>query len=119
MKSLLKGISLTSENPEATATFYRTVAGLMLEQIGDVNGFRYWKVDQDGMQLAIHDAKAFAVYTFPARSDSNVTHLYFQIQNHEQFLLHLANLNLTPNAIDAVVVTVTDPDGRKVMFGTA
>ena len=36
-----------------------------------------------------------------------------------QLLAHLASLGVAPCSTDDVVVTVVDPDGRKVMFGTA
>lgn len=71
------------------------------------------------MQLAIHDAKAFAEYAYPPLSNSNLTHLYFKIEDQRTFLAHLESLGIMPLAIDDVVVTVTDPDGRNVMFGTA
>jgi hypothetical protein len=71
------------------------------------------------MQLAIHDAKAFADHTYPALAASNLTHLYFKIEDHKAFQTHLASLGLSPLAVDDVVVTVVDPDGRKVMFGRA
>lgn len=34
------------------------------------------------------------------------------------FIGHLGGLAIEPLAADDVVVTVADPDGRKVMFGT-
>jgi hypothetical protein len=116
---LLRGIFLTSEHPGVTAEFYQNVAGLDLEQIGSPETYVYWKLDQEGMQLAIHDAQAFAEYAFPGRSESNVTHLYFKIESQSQFLTRLHELGLTPTATNDVVVTVRDPDGRQVMFGTA
>jgi hypothetical protein len=119
MNAKLRGVFLTSESPEQTATFYRTVAGLDLEQVGDLSTYAYWKLDRDGMQLAIHDAEKFAEYSHPPRRDSNVTHLYFKIENQAAFLEHLRQLNVTPSDADDVVVTVVDPDGRHVMFGTA
>lgn len=119
MKPLLRGVFLTSERPEVTAKFYHDVANLELERIGGPGGHVYWKVDRDGLQLAIHDAAAFADYTNPARPDSNLTHLYFKIEDQQQFLEHLKCLSVSPYATDDVVITLTDPDGRKVMFGTA
>ncbi len=71
------------------------------------------------MQLAIHDAKAFAGYAYPAVSGSNLTHLYFKIEDQKAFLAHLDRLGVPLLSVDDVVVTVADPDGRKVMFGTA
>ncbi len=119
MKTLLRGIFLTSERPEATARFYQDVAGLELEQVGNAGGYIYWRIDTDGLQLAIHDAAAFAEYAHPARPDSNLTHLYFKIENQAQLSEHLGRLGVEPYATDDVVITLTDPDGRKVMFGTA
>jgi C4-dicarboxylate-specific signal transduction histidine kinase len=78
MSPALRGIFLTSKEPELTAKFYRDVAGLELEQIGDSEEYVYWKVDKAGLQA----------------------------------------LRITPYATDDDVVTVADPDGRKVMFGT-
>lgn len=119
MKAAFRGIFLTSEKLVLTAKFYREVAGLDLEQIGEEGGYVYWKIDANGVQLAIHGAKEFSDYTYPARSDSNVTHLYFKVASQEEFLEHLASLGIAPYGTDDVVVTVVDPDGRKVMFGTA
>jgi predicted enzyme related to lactoylglutathione lyase len=119
MSPVLRGVFLTSDDPAGTAAFYRDVANLELEQIGDEGGYVYWKIDKQGLQLAIHDAKPFTEYTHPVIRESNVTHLYFKIENQERFLEHLKSLNVTPYATDEVVVTITDPDGRKVMFGTA
>ena len=90
-----------------------------LELVGDPAAYAYWKVGRDGVQLAIHDARLFSTYTYPSRADSNVTHLYFKIQSMPQFLEHLEHSGITPAATDDVVVTVADPDGRMVMFGTA
>lgn len=119
MKVVLRGIFLTSETPEQTAKFYEDVASLELERVGSAGGYVYWKYDKGGLQLAIHDARQFAKYTHPAHPDSNLTHLYFKIDNQESFLEHLKSLGIMPYAADDVVITVTDPDGRKVMFGTA
>ena len=119
MKSVLRGIFLTSETPALTAGFYRDIAGLDLQQIGQAGEYLYWKIDHHGMQLAIHDARLFAEYTHPVCVQSNVTHLYFKIESQSDFLQHLQNSNVTPHSVDEVVVTVVDPDGRKVMFGTA
>ena len=116
---VLRGIFLTSEAPAKTAQFYRDVAGVDLEQVGNPDTYAYWRIDRAGLQLAIHDAKAFAGYTYPARPDSNLTHLYFQIPSQTDFLAHLDRLEIMPLLRDDVVVTVVDPDGRKVMFGTA
>jgi hypothetical protein len=119
MQPLLRGIFLTSDHPAATAAFYREVARLPVEKVGKEPDYVYWKYDSHGMQLAIHDARQFAVYTNPPVTDSNVTHLYFKIASQEQFLAHLESQGITPFSADDVVVTVIDPDGRKVMFGTA
>lgn len=114
----LRGIFLTSESPAKTAKFYCEVAGLELDQVGD-GAYIYWKIDKGGIQLAIHDAKEFSDYSFPASSNSNVSHLYFKIDNQATFLGRLERLGVKPYSVDDVVVTVEDPDGRKVMFGTA
>jgi len=84
-----------------------------------VDEYQYWKIDNDGIQIAIHDAKSFAEYAHPPRSESNLTHLYFKVANQQHFLEHLEKIGVTPFCSDDVVVTVIDPDGRKVMFGTA
>lgn len=115
----LRGIFLTSEQPEACARFYIDVAGLELERVGTERVYVYWKVDRDGLQLAIHDAKAFSTYTHPVARASNVTHLYFKIADQAAFVAHLEALGVVPALVDDVVVTVADPDGRMVMFGTA
>ncbi len=115
----LRGIFLTSDQPARTARFYRDVAGMALEEINHEGGYVYWKLDDGRLQIAIHDAKAYADYTFPPERGSNLTHLYFQIPDQGGFIERLAELDLTPHALDEVVVTVVDPDGRKVMFGTA
>lgn len=119
METSFRGVFLTSENPEAAATFYRQVALFPLEAIGEEGGYIYWRLDRNGMQLAIHDAKAFASYAYPPVSGSNLTHLYFKIDDQKAFLTHLERLGVSPLSVDEVVVTVADPDGRTVMFGTA
>jgi len=119
MRSMFRGVFLTSLNPASSAEFYRDVAGLPLDEMGGSGGYTYWRLDRDGIQLAIHDAEAFADYASPPNPDSNLTHLYFTIEDREAFLRHLGARGLTPLKIDEVVVTVVDPDGRKVMFGTA
>jgi catechol 2,3-dioxygenase-like lactoylglutathione lyase family enzyme len=116
---VLRGIFLTSERPEETSRFYEQVAGLPLEIVGVEGQYVYWKLDGDGLQLAIHDAAKFAAYTHPARPESNLTHLYFKIDDQPAFLKHLEQHSIAPALIDDVVVTVRDPDGRMVMFGTA
>lgn len=115
----LRSVFLTSENPEAAARFYEQVAQLPMEKVGAEGGYVYWRLDRDGMQLAIHDAKAFADYAHPALPNSNLTHLYFSIEDQPGFLAHLESLGFASYAKDDIVVTVVDPDGRKVLFGTA
>jgi len=90
-----------------------------MEKVGVEGGYGYWRLDRDRMQLAIHDAKAFADYAHPALPNSNLTNLYFSIEDQIRFLAHLESLGLAPDATDHVVVTVVDPDGRKVLFGIA
>jgi hypothetical protein len=119
MKATFRGVFLTSEQPEKTAGFYRDVGGLTLETVGEGGPYVYWRIDADGMQIAIHDANAFVDYSHPAFAGSNLTHLYFRIADLQAFLAQLDVLGLQPYAIDDVVVTVIDPDGRKVLFGTA
>jgi hypothetical protein len=114
-----RGVFLTSENPEATARFYEQVASLPMEAVGKKGEYIYWRLDRDGMQLAIHDAKAFAPYTYPVQAGSNLTHLYFKIEDRQRFLAHLSSLGIKAWSVDDVVITIVDPDGRKVMFGTA
>jgi catechol 2,3-dioxygenase-like lactoylglutathione lyase family enzyme len=119
MQVSFRGIFLTSGRPAATADFYREVAGQPLEAVGEEGQYIYWRLDRDGMQLAIHDATAFASYTHPPLAGSNLTHLYFKIDDRDAFLARLTTLGVEPLSVDDVVVTVIDPDGRKVMFGTA
>lgn len=119
MNATFRGVFLTSKEPAATARFYRDVAGLELEQIGSGGEYVYWRVDKNGLQFAIHDSQKFAQYTHPPRAESNLTHLYFQVDSQDAFLDRLAVLKVKPQSTDEVVVTVLDPDGRKVMFGTA
>jgi predicted enzyme related to lactoylglutathione lyase len=119
MATKFRGVFLTSEAPEATAAFYERVAALPLEVVGSPGEYRYWRLDQDGMQLAIHDAGAFSTYAHPPVPGSNLTHLYFRIADRGAFLAHLDRLGIRSAFVDDVVVTVTDPDGRQVLFGTA
>ena len=118
MKAKFRGIFLTAENPAVTAKFYREVAGLSLEESGEDKA-RYWKVDEAGMQLAIHSARLFAEYAYPPEVKSNLTHLYFKIAEQKAFYTHLKKLGVAVYCADEVVITVLDPDGRKVMFGIA
>jgi catechol 2,3-dioxygenase-like lactoylglutathione lyase family enzyme len=118
MSTVFRGVFLTSDAPEATAEFYRDIAGLDLEAVTE-GDYTYWRVDRDGVQLAIHDAEAFADYAHPPEPDSNLTHLYFRIDDRDAFLARLRGRSAEVVAVDDVVVTVRDPDGRKVMFGVA
>jgi len=119
MVATFRSVFLTSEKPEVTARFYQQVALLPLETAGTPGQYVYWRLDRDGMQLAIHEARAFADYSYPPLAGSNLTHLYFRIEDREAFLAHLEGLQIRPVAVDDVTVTVVDPDGRRVMFGTA
>jgi hypothetical protein len=119
VKTRLRGLFLTSEHPDLTARFYRDIAGLSLEQVSTADGYIYWKLNDPNLQLAIHAAKGFADYTYPAVRASNLTHLYFQIPDRAAFLALLKHSNLEPCCMDDLVVTVIDPDGRRVLFGTA
>lgn len=87
MTASFRGVFLTSNHPEATATFHRAVAGIPLETV-IAGEYTYWRVDRDGMQLAIHDAQAFAEYAYPPEPGSNLTHLYFTIDDRGAFLDH-------------------------------
>ena len=114
-----RGVFLTGDDPGTTAAFYRDVAGPPIESVGAAGEYVYWRMDRDGMQIAIHDAAAFADHSHPPNPDSNVTHRYFTIEDQRAFVSHLDALGVTPVSVDDVVVTVIDPDGRRVMFGTA
>ncbi len=118
MEAAFRGVFLTSRTPETTAHWYHEVGGLPLETTGE-GSYTYWRLDNGSMQLAIHDAAAFADYTDPPNIESNLTHLYFTIPDRDHFLAHLNGLGISPFTADDVVVTVTDPDGRRVLFGTA
>jgi hypothetical protein len=114
-----RGIFLTSAEPEKTASFYQDVALLTLESVGEPGQYVYWKLDRDGIQIAIHDARLFAGYAYPPVAESNLTHIYFKINDLGEFRAHLERMHVTPVAEDDVTVTVVDPDGRNVLFGTA
>ena len=114
-----RGVFLTSEQPDVTARFYRDVARVAIEEVDSAGTYRYWKYDDGQIQIAIHDARAFADYAFPPRTDSNVTHMYFHIADHAAFLEQLRMQHIEPKAVDPVVITLVDPDGRIVLFGTA
>ena len=118
MESRFRGVFLTCADAEVTADFYRDVAGVPLEAVGS-DEYTYWMLDLDGVQIALHDAKAFADYSFPPNPESNLTHLYFRIPDLQAFLNHVQDVGASLIDVDEVVATVEDPDGRKVMFGTA
>ena len=121
MESTFRGVFLTCTDAEATAAFYRKIAGLPLTTEGDEE-YSYFVVEAGetgGVQLALHSAEAFADYAFPPVAESNLTHLYFRIPDQAEFLERIKNAGTPLVAVDDVVVTVEDPDGRKVMFGTA
>ena len=118
MRTTFRGVFLTCADTEATAAFYRKLAGLALVEAGNED-YSYWVMDADGVQIALHDAEAFADYSSPPVSGSNLTHLYFRITDQQDFLAEVRRLGALIIDVDDVVVTVEDPDGRKVMFGTA
>lgn len=118
MESTFRGVFLTCTDAEATAAFYRDLAGLSLETAGN-DDYTYFVFEVDGVQIAFHGAEAFADYAFPPLPESNLTHLYFRIPDQQEFLERVQHLGAPLIEVDEVVVTVEDPDGRKVMFGTA
>ena len=118
MESTFRGVFLTCTDAEATAAFYRDIADLPLETAGDEN-YTYFILETGGVQLALHPAEAFADYAFPPVVESNLTHLYFRVPDQAEFLERIGRADVPLIAVDDVVVTVEDPDGRKVMFGTA
>ena len=119
MKVNLRGVFLTSEKFEETSRFYREVVGIPLEMVGNKGEYVYQRHDHNDMQIAIHDSAAFADYTHMPLAESNLTHVYFKIDDQKTFLAKLENMGISPFNVDDVVVTVIDPDGRKVMVGTA
>ncbi len=50
-----RGVFLTSGNPTSTANFNDEVAELALEEV-QMGVYNYWRVDCDGVRMAIHDA---------------------------------------------------------------
>lgn len=118
MQSQFRGVFLTCKDAEATADFYRDVAGVSLVTSGS-DEYTYWTLDVDGIQIALHEASAFAEINLPTDPESELTHLYFRIPDLEEFLSHVKSVGAALIDVDDVVATVEDPDGRKVMFGTA
>ncbi|MGC3020802.1 VOC family protein [Brevibacterium sp. FAM 24630] len=118
MESTFRGVFLTCADAEATAAFYRDIAGQPLTTAGS-DEYTYFLVETEGVQIAFHSAEAFADYAFPPVAESNLTHLYFRIPDQAGFLERIRHAGVPIVAVDDVVVTVEDPDGRKVMFGTA
>lgn len=119
----LSGTLLTSRNPNRTAKFYLNIAGLKLQKIRHGDTPEHWEGHSQGIHFAIHNAKFFAKYTYPAVTKSNLTHLYFSISDVKQFnerlRKHKLRLFCPPESVAGeTVMTVQDPDGRKVMFGT-
>lgn len=114
----LRSIFLTSNDARGLALFYQRVAQLDLETVGEEGEYQYWRIDQFGVQLAIHDAKSYASYTFPPLASSNLTHLYFRVEDVNKFLEHLSSLGIAPQSCDPLSVAVRDPDGRTLLFGT-
>lgn len=118
MTARFRGVFLTCQDSVKTAAFYRDLAGVPLEEAGD-DEYTYYRLEVDGIQIALHDAHAFADYSFPPNSESNLTHMYFRIEDQQAFLKDVRSVGAPLIDVDDVVVTVQDPDGRKVMFGTA
>ncbi|MGC3956374.1 MAG: hypothetical protein QM804_19400 [Propionicimonas sp.] len=103
---------LTSTDPAAAARFYREVAGLPLEEVGE-GGYTYWRLDRDGMQLAIHDAQAFAGYAYPPEPGFQPHPPVLHDRGPQRFRHPPGRSGIEPSATDDVVVTVVDPDGRR------
>jgi hypothetical protein len=110
---------LNGRRPGSNCTVLCRGCALKLEQVGEDGGYRYWKLDDGDFQIAIHDAKSFSAYTYPAFNESNVTHLYFNIESQAAFINRLNGMSIEPYTANDVVITVVDPDGRKVTFATA
>lgn len=117
----LSAILLTSANPSVTARWYEKTLGIEFQKEAH-EGPTHWACETGGMHFAIHNAKSFAKYCHPIRK-ANATHLFFTISEIDRFLSKVKKMKLKPALpIEEVgrskMVTLRDPDGRMVIFGT-
>jgi catechol 2,3-dioxygenase-like lactoylglutathione lyase family enzyme len=128
-----KSIVLTSDTPDATAAFYREVAGLPLEEERHRGTVRHWACQVGSLHFAIHERKTFwlsatptgegkgEATSAPAPGDS-VTVVSFTTDDLNGVLERLASRGVEVAARTKIgpmsFVAVRDPDGRHLCFGT-
>jgi hypothetical protein len=88
--------------------------GLQIEEEKH-GGPRHWACSTNGAHFAIHDAKDFSEHTHPANLKSNVSHLFFTIEDMNEFLSHIKNLGIElmwpiEDVGPMKMATVRDPD---------
>lgn len=116
-----KSVVLTSEAPDATATFYRDVIGLPLEEERHRGTARHWACQVGSLHFAIHERKSFWLPTVSSAEPPG-TVVSFTTDDLEGLLARLSAHQVEVVARTKIgpmsFVAVRDPDGRNVCFGT-
>ena len=116
----VKSIVLTSDDPDATAAFYREVLFLPLESEQHRGTERHWACQFGSLHFAIHARRGFWLET--AGGEQQGTIVSFTVDDLEAFLEHLRARNVEVMAQQRIgpmrFVALRDPDGRHVCCGT-
>ena len=109
------GILLTSENPERTVEFYKTVAGLEFREMKQA-GVKFWETKTNGLQISILDVKRHAKGSRPRGRDSNLS-LYFSVSDLTSLIERLQISQIKYSLETDELIAVKDTDGRDITFG--
>jgi len=109
------GILLTSETPERTVEFYKTVAGLEFREMKQA-GVKFWETKTNGLQISIHDVKTHAKGARSSGRESNLS-LYFSASDLPSLIKRLQISQVKYSMETEEIIAVEDTDGRDVTFG--
>ena len=116
-----KSIVLTSRTPDATATFYRDVLELPLEEERHRGTVRHWACQVGSLHFAIHDLETFWLPS-QVGGEAPPTVVSFTVDDLETLAARLAERGVPIEARTRIgpmsFLAVRDPDGRHVCFGT-
>ena len=122
---------MTSKAPDVTAAFYRNVLGVPLEEEQHKNTARHFAGKFGGVHVAVLPREGFwqgpghpEVALQPSAAEDSAPGLLvsFTIEDLDAFLAHLARHDVEVVGLRDMgptkIVTIRDPDGRRVGCGT-
>jgi catechol 2,3-dioxygenase-like lactoylglutathione lyase family enzyme len=116
----LKSVVWTSNDPEATAKFYREVLNVPLELERHRGVAEHWAAQVGDLHFAVHNTKGF--WLGEGTGAGSGTYVSFTIDDIPAFLHHLAKHGVKVEAQNTIgpmkFVAIRDPDGRLVGCGT-